>query len=1009
MNRILSLMSVLCLLCVVPALAQKNVDAAHVKQLVQKNAAKLGFTPADVENTRISSAYLDKQSGAIIAYLQQTYKGVDVYNALTSVAFKNDVAVSVAGDRIREAEKIAGKTATPSLSPIAALQNAAKELQLSINQPIVAALKQSPDGKLFEYNNLGISANNIAVRLMWTPVDDNTSLKLVWQVELITTLTNDAWLIKVDAATGKIINKTNLTVHETFQPVNIRKMDNCYVQQDKAYVPAAPDGLQSINSSKYNVIPYPAESPIHPGGTPTLVTDPWTMFSNLDASTLKWNSDGTTDYKNTRGNNVYAQVDLDSNNATTGFSPSSTTNVPDLTFNFTPDFSQDPIEDFFTQSFAITNLFYWNNIIHDAAYQYGFDEVAGNFQTNNQGRGGAGNDAIFADAQDGGGAGTHLNNANFAPAIDGSAGRMQMYLWSPSVLKILEINSPSDFAGFKIAAEGAVSNANKLTQTGTITNDVVIYKDALFPDSSTGCGAASNAAQLAGKIAYIDRGSCSFTIKYKNAQTAGAKAIIVGNVSIDDPRYATEASETGGNRILTMSGTDNTILIPGVFVGYDSAQKIKGYITGGTTVNASLHPTPKIDGDLDNGVIAHEAMHGISNRLTGGPLTVSCLSGGEQMGEGWSDYNGLMMTTNWATATVNDGVIPRPIGNYAAGLTTDYTGIRYYPYSTDFAVDPWTFDSIKTNSDVTENQCIGNLLLTNNALYYIGELWCSTLWDMTWELNKAYGINTNFLNNTNTEAGGNTIAMNLVMKGMALQKCNPGLTDGRDGILQADTLLYGGKYSPIIWRAFAKRGIGFGATLGTSTCRAKDGVASYALPAILPVTFGSFSAEKVNNTALLKWTTITETNTDKFIVERSTDGRTYSEVGSIKAAGNSNTTQSYQYTDIRPVKGNNMYRIRQVDRDGKYNYSDLRTLSFDELKKLISVTPNPAKDKAVITVAGNTKTLQIKVLNNIGQQVASYTLSGESMPVDVSRLSKGVYYVTVTGEGINAKEKLVIQ
>ena len=145
------------------------------------------------------------------------------------------------------------------------------------------------------------------------------------------------------------------------------------------------------------------------------------------------------------------------------------------------------------------------------------------------------------------------------------------------------------------------------------------------------------------------------------------------------------------------------------------------------------------------------------------------------------------------------------------------------------------------------------------------------------------------------------------------------------------------------------------------------------------------------------------------MVERSTDGRTYTEIGSVKAAGNSTTMQSYQYTDIKPVKGNNIYRIRQVDRDGKYNYSDLRSLSFDELKKLISITPNPARDKVVITVSGNTKTLQIKVLNSIGQQVASYTLSGESMPVDVSAFSKGVYYVTVTGEGINTKEKLVIQ
>ena len=148
MNRILSLMSVLCLLCIAPAYAQKNVDAIHVKQLVQKNAVALGLTPADVENTRVSNAYYDKQSGAILAYLQQTYKGVDIYNALTTVAFKNEISASVAGDRFKDVEKlVTNKTTTPSISPIAALQNAAADLKLFITQPIVAALRQSQMAK----------------------------------------------------------------------------------------------------------------------------------------------------------------------------------------------------------------------------------------------------------------------------------------------------------------------------------------------------------------------------------------------------------------------------------------------------------------------------------------------------------------------------------------------------------------------------------------------------------------------------------------------------------------------------------------------------------------------------------------------------------------------------------------------------------------------------------------------------------------------------------------------
>ena len=75
---------------------------------------------------------------------------------------------------------------------------------------------------------------------------------------------------------------------------------------------------------------------------------------------------------------------------------------------------------------AVTNLFYWTNLVHDVHYRYGFDEVAGNFQVNSYNRGGKGNDAVRAEAQDGLG----VNNANFATPPDGTSPRMQMYTWA---------------------------------------------------------------------------------------------------------------------------------------------------------------------------------------------------------------------------------------------------------------------------------------------------------------------------------------------------------------------------------------------------------------------------------------------------------------------------------------------------------------------------------------------------------------------------------------------------
>ena len=85
------------------------------------------------------------------------------------------------------------------------------------------------------------------------------------------------------------------------------------------------------------------------------------------------------------------------------------------------------------------NLFYLNNVIHDILYGHGFNEAAGNFQTDNFGRGGKGGDPVQAEAQDGGG----TDNANFATPGDGREPRMQMYLWTgPGSTHEVVVNSP---------------------------------------------------------------------------------------------------------------------------------------------------------------------------------------------------------------------------------------------------------------------------------------------------------------------------------------------------------------------------------------------------------------------------------------------------------------------------------------------------------------------------------------------------------------------------------------
>src|SRR6185436_17832658 len=112
-----------------------------------------------------------------------------------------------------------------------------------------------------------------------------------------------------------------------------------------------------------------------------------------------------------------------------------------------------------------TNLFYTNNMIHDLAHHYGFDEASGNFQVNNYGRGGTGGDYVRAEAADDNG----TNNANFStPVNDGGTPRMQMYLWPGNQIgaqNILTVDGVGDFNATWARNTPAVTKAGIPTST----------------------------------------------------------------------------------------------------------------------------------------------------------------------------------------------------------------------------------------------------------------------------------------------------------------------------------------------------------------------------------------------------------------------------------------------------------------------------------------------------------------------------------------------------------------
>ncbi len=740
----------------------------------------------------LSSSYKDGSTGLLHTYIQQTYLGIPVYNQIKSVAFLNGEVQYTAGTFIHNIAQITNNP-TPSISAIEAIKRIAKYLELTITDSFLEVSNTYYLDKKIVYSTSNIAKQNIKAQLVWTSNDDGNTFKLAWNISVDVINSTDYWNINVDASNGNILKKINFTVYESVQS---EKQKNYYSfnknNQDKTSSDlkisfSAPPPPQTT-TAYYNVIPYPYENRFV--GTIATETNPWTKVGTTNnATTYGWHFDSTANYNFTKGNNVYVYDDSLNKN-TPGRADTSTTNFPILTFKRNLDFTLPPTTTV-NRQFSTDNLFYWNNIMHDLFYQYGFTEAAGNFQQSNLGRGGIGGDYVFAENQDGGG----IDNANFATPPDGQNPRMQMYLYSPSS-SLININSPSTIAGSYYARESNVSPNNLMKKVGARVGNIIYYNDsATSTTTHNACKAPVN--NIVGKIAFIYVSGCSYTTQIKNAQLAGAIAVVVCN-------------KVGSQ--LTMNGIDSSITIPAVMVDSASGRLIATQLTAGNTVNVSIYAAINFDGTLDNGIVTHEYAHGISNRFTGGPNNCTCLANKEQAGEGWSDYIGLMMTTNWSTAQLTDGTKKRTHACYAKSQSSIGLGNRTYPYSTDLTIDPHTYSEI----------------LTNGEVHFIGEVWCSALWDMTWNIIQQVGtISADMFNPNNI--GGNIIALQLVINGLKLQPCSPGFLDSRNAILAADSILYNSRFHCAIWNAFARRGMGFSAIQGSSNSTT-DEVAAYDVP-----------------------------------------------------------------------------------------------------------------------------------------------------------------------------------
>jgi extracellular elastinolytic metalloproteinase len=687
----------------------------------------MGMAADDLEELQVVDRYVTRRTGTTHLYLRQSVAGIEVHGADVTLAIDRSGRLLALHERLVRGLVPRVRRRQARLPPAEAILAAASRLGITPDGVPRQLDAQGGTARSAVHASAGISKDEIPVALVYVVdravVDDAGEVRLCWSLVIRTPDGRHWWNLFVDATNGEVMRQEDWIANDT-----------------------------------YLVYPLPQQSPDE--GPRGLLADP----ADTLVSPFGWHDDdgvAGAEFTDTQGNNVSAQDDIDADDLG-GVRPDGEAG---LDFDFPLDLSMQPGN--YLEA-SVANLFYLNNIVHDVLYHYGFDEPAGNFQQNNYGNGGLGGDPVQADSQDG----SDVNNAQFGTPPDGFDPRMEMFRWTQSPSPRFIVATPISIAGTYPASD-ARFGAGTSGLTGSLVQ-ALDPGDSAGPTTTDACSPLTNPGSVAGNIALIDRGICTFTTKVGNAQAAGAIGVVIAN--------------NAGNDLVNMGGVDPSLTIPAIFITQSDGATLAAQLSSGVT--GDLISVAARDSSLDAGVVVHEYAHGLTNRLTGGPSNSGCLDAVESsgMGEGWSDWITLVMTAMPSDVSTD----PRGIAPYLIGQPPSGGGIRNAPYSTDLGSSPFTYADISVL----------------NRPHGVGEVWASALWEMYWGFVDVYGFETDLYTGT----AGNNRALEIVVDALKLQPCDPTFVDGRDALLAADLDLNAGQNECLIWEAFAKRGVGVSAS-----------------------------------------------------------------------------------------------------------------------------------------------------------------------------------------------------
>lgn len=756
------------------AIGQAKPDMALIEPAMRnKYAADFyleSLTGVSSQKSTVVSAVLadlhQQKRGSITAKYRQQVHGIEVFNREYNLVMDKEFNLVAGSGYFADTASVDGSFAVLNnfLTAEQSIQAVFRELA-GINVSLTKIGEQSGYAK---YKATSADDSKVIIgepRAKKVFFEVAGELESAYYIEIevadANSLESDYYSYVIGSQNNKVYFKKNLKSHATDFNYRVYANQDGYPMESPHGDVIPADGPEQIDETE--ILDAPMVSLSYYNKISTM--DPWLA------------DDATT----TSGNNVFAYADVV---APQDFSEGDFTAETTADFTFDYPYQVDQVANSYeNRKAAIVNLFYMNNFLHDFFYDHGFDETSNVAQLSNYERGGIEGDPIEAQAQDNSG----RNNANMSTPADGASPRMQMYLYDSKDAMV-----GVDF-GVTVTSNASVGLLNSTqpssfgqNQFSDIEGEVVRIDDGNATDSESindGCEPAVNAVDLAGKIAIIDRGSCAFTQKVLNAQDAGAIGAIVVNNNPDTDEPA------------PMGGADDAVSIPNLGLNFADGKAIYDLIAAGDIVTVDMFNKATLkDGTFDNGIIAHEWGHYISNRLVGNSSGLINFQG-RAMGEGWGDFHSLMFIAK--ADDINIAGNDKFQKAYGSGTFVEdfYYGIRRVPYSTNTDVNPLSFRHITEAAGEDVGISPTNVASPHAA----GEIWATMLWESYVALINAHGF----------EDAQSRMADYLVA-GYKLTPVAPLYTEARDAILAAAYAVDPADYT-LILEAFAKRGMGLGA------------------------------------------------------------------------------------------------------------------------------------------------------------------------------------------------------